>query len=134
MQLQVCPAPWSALRACLHAACSSVMKVLVKCECHIDSELLFLSCQSHSQPHCVQVPDKSNLEYQAGQEDGGEDEQPGSEEQQQPGKESAPPDAAQPEGDQALEEEGPVNEDSGDRVEDRHFVPPTAPEQVGTCL
>ena len=84
--------------------------------------------------HCVQVPDKSNLEYQAGQENGGEDEQPDPEKQQQPGKDSATPDAVQPEGDQAPDDEGPVNEDSSDRVEDRHFVPPTAPEQVGTCL
>ena len=77
-----------------------------------------------------QVEDKTDLEYQAGQEDSGTDAQErpqGKKEKPQQGKAAAEPEeGAEPEeaDDQQGTEDGPVNEDAEDRYEDRQFAAP----------
>ncbi|KAK9809153.1 hypothetical protein WJX72_010301 [[Myrmecia] bisecta] len=89
----------------------------------------------------IQVEDKTDLEYQAGQEPD-EEEQPDPRNQgkpqpdkQQAGKDDADVAGEDQDGDQDREQdqdhpdgEGPVNDDSEDKYEDRQFAAPQAPE------
>ncbi|EFJ44763.1 hypothetical protein VOLCADRAFT_121252, partial [Volvox carteri f. nagariensis] len=83
----------------------------------------------------IQVEDKTDLEYAAGQQEEEEEQKDGSakeppKKEQQKKKGPDDEDAAQPEacGEEG-EEEGPVNEDTDDKYEDRHHTAPQAAEE-----
>ena len=85
----------------------------------------------------VQVADKSQLDYEAGQEGGGpesgKDKQPQPEKQQEAQAEQQPQSADDAQAEQDQEQaDGPVNEDSAAQHEDRHHAKPSAAEEVGS--